>query len=417
MCRSSATLNLRGRAVAVDSPVLLDAVGGGGVLLPVVVERGEEDEVAGEVGLEVLDCGLLVLGAGDSLAVGATRRRPASLSDDNLAASVAAGLRDALGLLEDPLARLVSGDAAVEEGVAVGCGVVADGAKLGVVNDGNESVDRDDGALVGAGKSALGGGDGSLDVRDAVLAVVDTLVTDGKGVDDAPVTTSLAVDSSLELGNLVLNASDLEESSEYLHVLGLGGLDDGASLVAVDTVHADHVVAVKHGEILGDLVASLAGLVRVVRGVGDAMAGTLGVGARGGVGRGGRLLRSLGGGGSGSLVRRSRSRVSRSRVGSGSLGRRRGLLLLDVVVVVRGRSDGGVSGRGASPVGGDGVAELVNPDHLGGSGDGSNLSHIGDVIGLLLGVTVTVSAMLGLSGDSGRQSGEGEKTGLHVDCC
>jgi hypothetical protein len=32
-------------------------------------------------------------------------------------------------------------------------------------------------------------------------------------------------------------------------------------------------------------------------------------------------------------------------------------------------------------------------------------------------VTVTVSAVLGLSGDSGRQSGDGKKSGLHIDCC
>lgn len=103
-CRSSVALNLLGgRAVAVDTPVLLNAEGGGGVLLPVVVVGGEEDEVAGEGRLEVLDSGSLVLLARDSLAVGGTRRGPAGLGDDDLAVRVAASRGDTLGLLEDPL--------------------------------------------------------------------------------------------------------------------------------------------------------------------------------------------------------------------------------------------------------------------------------------------------------------------------
>jgi hypothetical protein len=31
-------------------------------------------------------------------------------------------------------------------------------------------------------------------------------------------------------------------------------------------------------------------------------------------------------------------------------------------------------------------------------------------------VTVTVGAMLGLGGDDGRQSGDADESGLHVDC-
>lgn len=143
-----------------DAPVLLDTEGGGGVLLPVVVEGGEEEDIVGEGSLEGADSGSLVLRARDSLAVGGTLGRPASLGDDGLAA--AASLRDTLGLLKDPLARLVSGDTAVEEGVAVGRSVVADGAKLGVSDDCGESVDGDDAALVLAGEGSLGGGNGSL---------------------------------------------------------------------------------------------------------------------------------------------------------------------------------------------------------------------------------------------------------------
>jgi hypothetical protein len=413
-CRSSAALNLRGRAVAVDAPVLLNTEGGGSVLLPVVVEGGEEDEVAGEGGLEVADSGLLVLNAGDSLAVGAARRRPASLGDDDLPVRVAAGLRDALGLLENPLARLVSSDTAVEESVAVGRGVVADGAELGVVDDGNEGVDGDDVTLVLAGEASLGGVDSSLDVRDAVLTVVDTLVTDRDGVDDAPVATGVVVDGGLEEGNLALDVLDVEETSEDLHALALGSANDRTGLVTVGTIHADHAVAIDGSEILADLVGRLARLVRVVRRVGDAVSRALGVAAGSRVGGRGRLLLlNLGGRGSRGIVGRSRSGIGRSLVGGRSAALDFVLLSDIVAVVVRGRRGRGLGGT--RPVSGDGVAVLVDPDHLGGSGDGGNLGHVSNGR-VLLGVTVTVGAMLGLSGDDGRQSGDADETGLHVDC-
>ena len=408
-CCSSVALNLLGgRAVAVDAPVLLDTEGGGGVLLPVVVVGGEEDEVAGEGRLEVLDSGSLVLLARDSLAVGGTGRRPASLGDDDLAVSVAASLGDTLGLLEDPLTRLLSSDTAVEESVAVDRGVVADGAELGVVDNGNESVNSDNVTLVLAGEAGLGGVNGSLDVGDAVLAVVNTLVTDRDGVDDAPVATGVVLDGGLELSDLALHILDVEETSEDLPALALGSANDGTSLVAVGAVHADHAVAIESSEILADLVRGLARLVRVVRRVSDTVGGALGAAAGGrGGGRGSLLLLGLAGGsGSRGLVRggsliRSRSRRS---------------LLLGLVVVGGSRRRGrGGSRGGTRPVSGDGVAVLVDPDHLGGSGDGGNLGHVGDG-GVLLGVTVTVSAMLGLSGDDGRQSGDADESGLHVDC-
>jgi hypothetical protein len=401
---------LGGRAVAVDAPVLLDAEGGSGVLLPVVVEGGEEEDVAGEGRLEGADSGSLVLLARDSLAVGGTLGRPASLGNDDLTA--AAGLGDTLGLLKDPLARLVSGDTAVEESVAVGRGVVADGAELGVADDGSESVNGDNATLVLAGEAGLGGGNGSLHVTDAVLAVVDTLVTDRDGVDDAPVATSVVLDGGLELSDLALNVLDVEETSKDLPALALGGTNDRTSLVTVGAVHANRTIAIKGVEILVDLVLGLARLVRVVRRVSDTVAGALGATAGGGVGGRGRLLLlDLAGGGSGS---RSRGLV---RGGSHVGCRSRRSLFLGLVVVSSRRSSrrrgGGVSGT--RPVGGDGVAVLVDPDHLGGSGDGGNLSHVGDG-GVLLGVTVTVGAMLGLSGDDGRQSGDADESGLHVDC-
>lgn len=406
--RSSVALNLLGgRAVAVDTPVLLDTEGGGGVLLPVVVEGGEKDEVAGEGRLEVLDSGSLVLLARDSLAVGGTGRGPAGLGDDDLAVSVAASLGDTLSLLEDPLARLLGSDTAVEESVAVDSSVVADGAELGVVDDGNESVDSDDVTLVLAGEAGLGGVNGSLDIANAVLAVVDTLVTDRDGVDDAPVTTGVVLDGGLELSDLALNILNVEETSKDLPALALGGANDGTSLVAVGAVHADHAVAIESSEILADLVRGLAGLVRVVGRVSDSVAGALGAAAGGRVGRRGRLLLlDLAGGGSGN--------GSRGLVRRGSLvrSRRRRSLLLGLVVV---SSRCSRSLSGTRPVSGDGVAVLVDPDHLGGSSDGGNLSHVGDG-GVLLGVTVTVGAMLGLSGDDGRKSGDADESGLHVDC-
>jgi len=402
---------LLGRAVAVDAPVLLNAKGGGGVLLPVVVEGGEQDEVVGEVVLEVLDGGLLVLEAGDSLAVGATSGGPAGLGDDDLAVGVAAGLGDALGLLEDPLAGLLGGDAAVEEGVAVSGGVVADGAELGVVDDGDKGVDGDDGTLVLAGEARLGGVDGSLDVPDAVLAIVNALVADGDGVDDAPVAVGVLLDGSLQLLDLALDAVDLEETGKDLHVLGLGGLDDGTGLVAVNAVHANHAVAVEGGEVLGDLVARLARLVRVVGRVGDAVAGALGgvvvAGGRRGGSLGRRVVLGLAG-------RRSRGGVGGSR---GLVCRRRGLvlgsrrsLLLGSGSLVLG-SLGGGSGLGLVDL----VAVLVDVDHLGGGGHVGDIGDGGVLDGLLLLVTVLVGAVLGLGHGDGRQSGDAEESGLHFD--
>lgn len=245
-------------------------------------------------------------------------------------------------------------------------------------------------------------------VIDAVLAVVDTLVTDRDGVDDAPVATSLVLDGGLELSDLALNVLDVEETSEDLPALALGGANDGTSLVTVGAVHADRTVALKGVEILVDLVLGLARLVRVVRRVSDTVAGALGA-AAGVRGRGRLLLLDLAGGGRGDgsrgLVRGG------SHVGSRSLFL--GLGVLGSSRRSRRRSGGGVGGT--RPVSGDGVAVLVDPDHLGGSGDGGNLSHVGDG-GVLLGVTVTVGAMLGLGGDDGRQSGDADESGLHVDC-
>nr|POE48684.1 hypothetical protein CFP56_38781 [Quercus suber] len=430
---------------AVDAPVLLGAKGAAVVLLPHVVVRVEQVEAAREGGLERADGRLLVGLAGHGLLVGVTLRRPAGLGDDGLLAT--AGGRDALGLAEHELTGLVGGDPPVEEGVAVGGDVVTDLAESGVGDDGDEGVDGDDRAgVAGQQKLRLGHGDGGGDLHDGLGARVDELVTDGDGVDGAPV----AVDGGADGAELGDDGVDVEDSGEQLHALGLGGSQDVGDLVAVGAVGADLAVAIKLLEIGGHLHGALAGAIGLVGRVGQTQtrAGAVARGSAGGSG-GGRGAAGLGvggwglgGGGGWHLGRgwrlgRGRGGVGRRGNGHGraggrgrrnvdtgggggaaaaAAGRRAAVghrymgLVLGVLAVLLGGSRGG-RGRGTGVGGGRGLTGLVHVDHdiLDRGGRGYVGLDVGD--DLTRGVVVTA---VGLGDGDGGQAGEAEKAGFHL---
>lgn len=132
--------------VAVDAPVLLCAELRGRVLLPQVVVRVEQDQVAGKRRLQRRNRLLLLIGAGDGLAVRGSFGGPARLGDDGRLAT--GRCTDLLCPVKDEFPRTAGFDVAVEEGVAVDGAVVGGRAQLNVREHGNHGVDRNDGSIV-----------------------------------------------------------------------------------------------------------------------------------------------------------------------------------------------------------------------------------------------------------------------------
>ena len=125
-----------------DTPETFHAVRVASVLLVRFVEGGEEDEGAGEMGLERGDGGLLILWRRHGVVVALTRRRPPGLRDD-CGFTIVTG-RYRLGLAEDKRAGIAGVRVGVEEGVAVDRTVTGLGAQLGIVQMGLGRVDRHD---------------------------------------------------------------------------------------------------------------------------------------------------------------------------------------------------------------------------------------------------------------------------------
>lgn len=146
--------------------------------------------------------------------------------------------------------------------------MAVDGAVVGVVaqawvgESGDESVTGDDGSVVAGGSEQLASGaHGINDGRSRGLSAVDKLVTDGDGVDGRPVT----VDSGNNVVDGSRDISDIEDSLENLHAVGLGSSDDGRDGVTVSAVGADgRVAASESTEVLQDLVGGLTGAILVV---------------------------------------------------------------------------------------------------------------------------------------------------------
>lgn len=142
-----------------------------------------------------------------------------------------------MDLLQDPVTGLVVRDTTVEVGVSVSGNVVGQFTQTWVVDDGNESVYRDDWTGVTSstqGRSTLGKVTGNL--VDGGLTVVDQLVTDGDGVDIVPRTVGR--DGSAHGLDTGLDLVDKEDTQEQF-LVGLFGLQDVRDLVTVDTVQSD----------------------------------------------------------------------------------------------------------------------------------------------------------------------------------
>ena len=258
------TANLR--RLLNETPVALSTVSGCGVLLPEVIESGEQDDVLGELGLDAVNGSLLVFLAWNSGAIGGSLPWPARLGDDDLLATTCGS--DTLRLLKDELAGILGGDTTIEEGVGVGSSVVGALAKLWVGDHGNEGVDSDDWTSVA---SSLEDGTGSVDSGDNgsdATAGVDDLVTNGHSVDGAPV----ALDGGDDGSSLGLNRVDVEDTDEKLHALSSGSSLDGVDLVAVGAVDTDETVTGDLCEVGSDLVLRLASTIIVVWRVHDTLA-------------------------------------------------------------------------------------------------------------------------------------------------
>jgi len=349
------------------TPVLLGVEGSSGVGLPHVVEGGEPDDVGRDGRLHGGESSLLVLNAGNSLAVGATLSGPASLGDPDIILATA-GAGDLLHRAEEPVTTVLSGDITVEEGVSVDGNVVRDTAQLiSVSNHGNSSVDSDDLARVTSGaESSSGSRDDTCDKLGSNNSVVDNLVTNRDGVDSGPVVLGLVDEIRDLLG--VFGTLNVEETSEDLQVVLLARGENKRDLVAVGTVETDEVVAVTVGRSVGhdlceiavDLVLRLAVTAVGVRRVDNTVA--LRTTAVGGSRRRGGSLGGRGGG-AGSRAVGSGRRVGRGLSG-GVLGGSSSL------VVDRGKGGGGGGdvdlsrGRGGLSVGGGGRSNN-------GSGSGS----------------------------------------------
>lgn len=257
------------RNSAVNAPVWLSVEGPSLLLLPGVVEGGEENEVLHVVGKGLfygLDGQLLLGQTWDSESVGLTLDGPATLADDNSLVLGQLGLEVVDGLGE-PDTGLASGDGRVEEGVGVDSAVVTLSAELGVRTGSNKSIDSDNRAFVSGGTEDLSGLlNGAEDLLRASLALVDELVSDADGANYGPV----AVDAINNLLGLLLNRVEIPDAEEHLHVVLLGARVDDGYLVTVGAVDTNERVRTSETvEVILDLLLGLALMIATVGGVRD----------------------------------------------------------------------------------------------------------------------------------------------------
>ena len=264
--------HLTTRSIAHNAPKPLGAKRRPTILHPRIIEGGVKDQIILEGPFERLDRGLLILHAGNGLAIRIASRGPPTLRHDD---RFLGRFGDLLDPAQHELAGIGSGDFAVEEGVAVDGTVVGGGAEADVVFHGDHGVDSDDGAVVSGGfEERAGLGDGGGDLVDGGFAVVDELVADADGVDAGPVAVD-GVDEGLGFGG---DFVDVEDAGEELDGLAFGGGQYIADLRAVGPVEAENLVAGYFGQVLADLGRAFAAVVGVVGRVGDAIAeaGSLG---------------------------------------------------------------------------------------------------------------------------------------------
>jgi hypothetical protein len=313
-------------------------------VLPGVVLVREDARLSTNSLLDLLDSNLLVLRAGNSLAVGVTRAGPSDLGDVGTLLSGAGADLCGLGeLLNSKLTGLVGGDSAGEVRVDLA------GEDVDVV--------AKSGAVLLPGADGLGGGDGNVlgetgalerlaDVVDVAtesrcvaVAVKDALVADddhgdavlGRTVlDGVELLVGVGGERSLAAGTTALEEDAVDDLEAVLLALGNNGLED----TAVGAVGADRGEA-HLGDVLDvglDLVGSLAVAVLSIGSVGhgplvavgdDVATGAVAAGGLGLVSRLGAAGSRLGGVGGHRLLWLGRSgRVDLRWLGSLRLGGR-----------------------------------------------------------------------------------------------
>lgn len=243
---------------------------GRGVLLPHVVESSEQEDRGGAGGERALDRrnGSGLVGWGwDCLVVGLPLPWPAGLSDDDGLVLVCEHGLQSWDLAGEERAGVCGGGVAIEEGVAVDGAVVGGIAERWVGTSGNEGINSDDLSVVASGlQKPTDGANGSNDLGSGGGTIVDKLVSDRDGIELAPVTLSGGDDDF----DLRFEGVDIEDTSEQLHSLGLGGSENGSNLVAVGSVDSDFRVSISNLiQVSGDLVLRLASAIIVVWRVGQ----------------------------------------------------------------------------------------------------------------------------------------------------
>lgn len=229
------------------APVLLNVELASG--LPGIVSVGEEDGLRTDFLDQAADGLSLLAGTGDSLTVGVTSGRPASLKVKDLLAI--ASLLEDLELRLDELASITSLGLGVEEGVQVGTENIDSGAEGGTVllPDVNGLSGGDRAVVATLLESTGGSGDEASELLSSAVAVLDSLVTDNDELDELPVTPLN------NLLNEVLGTSDTlvvdEDTDNHLKTVLLGGVTNVLETVAVSTIDTDGGDAL--GGDLGDI--------------------------------------------------------------------------------------------------------------------------------------------------------------------
>lgn len=185
-------------AISERTPVWLSIECCSGGCLPHVVEGCKQDDVrrsAGKSGLDRAEGSGLVGNTWDGEAVGASSVWPSGLGDDNLLAGVGDGGLEERDLLRDKSTCTRSGDARIEERMAVGCAVVRASAKSWVCKHGSHGIDGNDGSSVTGGlQEGSNGAHGCNDCGWRSGTVVDGLITNADSINIVPISINCTDD-------------------------------------------------------------------------------------------------------------------------------------------------------------------------------------------------------------------------------
>jgi hypothetical protein len=196
------------------------------------IESHEKSDVlAAESALKGLRNEVLVRARRNSSTVTAAGTRPATFCDANVL-STALG-DDVAMLVFHEASRLLSSDAAIEEGVAIGSDVVAGGTQLGVVVVCDEGIWRNDRAMVaGSAKHTAGSVGGTNNGISRGKACVNKLITNTDRINVLPIILAL-VDNGMNLG---IKVADSRSTREQLETGGFASLNHVANLTEIGAV-------------------------------------------------------------------------------------------------------------------------------------------------------------------------------------